>query len=79
VTDQVVRQQEFRAAHPGVTFEVERTFFLSHRAKWTDPGTGETVSVSSLSLCFLMDELEATFGEVQTPGPKAGGSAVTAC
>ena len=79
MTDQVVRQQEFRTAHPEVTFEVERTFFLSHRAKWVDPATGETASISSLSLCFLLNELEATFGTAQIPGPKAGGSAITAC
>jgi len=79
VTDQVVRKNEFQKDHPEITFEVERTFFLSHRARWTDPATGETASVSSLSLCFLLDELEATFGTVQTPGPKAGGSAITAC
>lgn len=77
--DQVVRQQTFRTAHPEVTFEVERIHFLAHRATWLDPASGERQSLSSISLCHLLDELEAAFGDTdQTPGPKAGGSAVTA-
>lgn len=80
MTDQVVRKNEFEQAHPGITFEVERTYFLNHRATWLDPASGERRSLSSISLRHLLDELEAAFGAGdQHPGPKAGGSAITAC
>ena len=39
--DNVVRKVRFENAHPGVRFSVERTFFLSHRAVWISPETGQ--------------------------------------
>lgn len=66
MTDQVVRQQQFRAKHPEITFEVERNLYLNHRASWRDPDSGDIRSVASISLAHLLDELERDFPETET-------------